>query len=173
MMQNEELVVLVDQNDSYLGVMEKHEAHQKGLLHRAFSVFIFNSNNELLLQQRASTKYHSPLLWTNTCCSHPRLGESVLEASNRRLLEEMGMSCELQIVDSIIYKAQLDQGMIEHEFDYILIGKTDDLPKINPLEVEHYAYFSLESIKRSVTENPSNYTEWFKIIFPKLSFYPI
>jgi isopentenyl-diphosphate Delta-isomerase len=167
----EEFVVLVDANDNEIGKMEKYEAHRKGLLHRAFSVLIFNSKNELLLQQRAASKYHSPLLWTNSCCSHPRINESVLDAANRRLKEEMGLQTTLKVVDSFIYKAHLDKNMIEHEFDYVLIGKTDSLPKINREEVESYQYISLKNLIQLIENEPTNFTEWFKIIAPKISKY--
>lgn len=161
----EELVVLVDENDNELGLMPKMEAHEKAVLHRAFSVFIFNKNGDLMLQQRAADKYHSPLLWTNTCCSHQRDGESNLEAGKRRLFEEMGFTSELKEVFSFVYKAPFDNGLTEHELDHVMIGYFDDEPNINKAEVEAYKWMSLENVKSDIQENPSIYTEWFKIIF--------
>ncbi len=167
-----DFVVLVDVNDQQIGIMEKLEAHQKGELHRAFSIFIFNSQNQLLLQQRSHTKYHSPLLWTNTCCSHPRPNENILEAANRRLFEEMGIEgLKLKNVDTLLYRSKMENGLIEHEFDYIFIGKSDDSPKFNIDEVEAYKYLSMDDIKELVRQNPADFTEWFKIILPKLPFY--
>lgn len=162
-----EQVILVDTNDNPLGVMEKMEAHEKGLLHRAFSVFILNSKGELLLQQRAFSKYHSAGLWTNTCCSHQREGETNLEAGKRRLMEEMGMEVPLKEVFSFIYKAPFDNGLTEHEFDYVLVGYSDETPKINPDEVASWRWLSLNEIQQDILKNPKNYTEWFKIIFKK------
>lgn len=161
----EELVVLVDENDNELGLMPKMEAHEKAVLHRAFSVFIFNKNGDLMLQQRAAHKYHSPLLWTNTCCSHQRDGESNLEAGKRRLFEEMGFTSQLKEVFSFVYKAPFDNGLTEHELDHVMIGYFDDEPNINKAEVEAYKWMSLENVKSDIEENPSIYTEWFKIIF--------
>lgn len=160
-----ELVVLVNEEDAELGTMEKMEAHEKGVLHRAFSIFLINSKGELLLHKRAAHKYHSPLLWTNTCCSHPRPNESLQEATARRLQEEMGMSCSMKKAFSFVYKAQLDQGLTEHELDHVFIGQTDDVPKPNPEEVHDYKYVSLESLEANINEHPNEYTEWFKICF--------
>ncbi len=161
----EELVVLVDKKDNQIGLMPKMEAHEKAVLHRAFSVFIFNENGELMLQQRAASKYHSPLLWTNTCCSHQRDGESNLGAGKRRLQEEMGFTTDLKEVFSFIYKAPFDNGLTEHELDHVLIGFFEDRPKINKEEVEAYKWMMLKDVKNDIESNPSNYTEWFKIIF--------
>lgn len=161
----EELVILVNKKDEKVGLMPKMEAHQKAVLHRAFSVFIFNDKGELLLQQRAAEKYHSPLLWTNTCCSHQRDGESNLEAGKRRLQEEMGFTTNLKEVFSFIYKAPFDNGLTEHELDHVMIGYFDDAPKINKDEVESYKWMPLDVVKDDIQENPSIYTEWFKIIF--------
>ncbi len=161
----EELVVLVDQNDNQVGLMPKMEAHEKAVLHRAFSVFTFNNKGELLLQQRAATKYHSPLLWTNTCCSHQREGESNIDAGKRRLQEEMGFTTDLTEVFSFIYKEPLDSGLTEHELDHVLIGKFDGKPNINKDEVESYKWMLLEDVKSDIEKNPDNYTAWFKIIF--------
>lgn len=161
----EELVILVNEKDEQIGLMPKMEAHEKAVLHRAFSVFIFNDKNELMLQQRAAQKYHSPLLWTNTCCSHQRNGETNIEAGKRRLQEEMGFVCDLEEVTSFIYKAPFDNGLTEHELDHILIGHYNSEPKINSDEVESYKWMPLEAVKNDIEENPAFYTEWFKIIF--------
>ena len=161
----EEFVVLVDREDNELGLMEKQQAHVAGLLHRAFSVFIFNSKGELMLQQRASSIYHSPTLWTNTCCSHPRENESYLEAAHRRLIEEMGFDCNLTFKFNFIYKANLDNGLTEHELDYVFVGVFDEEPNLNPLEVMAYRWVEMEDLKKDIDKNPQNYTAWFKIIF--------
>nr|WP_199156193.1 isopentenyl-diphosphate Delta-isomerase [Pedobacter sp. ASV2] len=158
-----EQVILVNKFDEPQGSMEKMEAHQKGLLHRAFSIFIFNSKNELLLQQRAKDKYHSAGLWTNTCCSHPRLGESNIEAAKRRLREEMGMECVLTEAFSFIYKAPLENGLIENEFDYVFFGISDDLPIVNPNEVQCYRYMNLKVLQNDINKQPQLYTSWLKI----------
>ncbi|CAN5172972.1 isopentenyl-diphosphate Delta-isomerase [soil metagenome] len=163
----EENVILVNENDEQIGVMPKMEAHQKAMLHRAFSVFIFNDNDELMLQQRAHTKYHSPGLWTNTCCSHQREGETNIEAGKRRLMEEMGFSTELRDTVSFIYKAPFDNGLTEHEYDHILVGKFNEEPILNPGEAADYKWLSLEEVKKDMVINPDLYTAWFKIIFDK------
>ena len=162
-----EMVILVDKHDNQLGLMEKIEAHKKAVLHRAFSVFILNDNNELLIQQRALSKYHSPALWTNTCCSHPRNGESVLDAGNRRLNEEMGFETELYSLLSFIYRAQFDNGLTEHEFDHVLFGYYNDDPSINKLEVMDWKWVNLDFLKNDIITNSELYTIWFKIIFEK------
>lgn len=162
-----EFVILVDENDNDIGVMEKLQAHQEGLLHRAFSVFIFNDQEELLLQQRAISKYHSGGLWTNTCCSHPRPNETIKDAANRRLFEEMGMSCDLNIKTSFIYKTPFDNGLTEHELDYVLIGHTNQIPTINKEEVESYKWMPILDIKKDILSNPNQYTSWFKIALEK------
>jgi isopentenyl-diphosphate delta-isomerase len=161
----EELVVLVDENDKKLGLMPKMEAHEKAVLHRAFSVFIFNKNGDLMLQQRAAHKYHSPLLWTNTCCSHQRDGEANLEAGKRRLFEEMGFNADLKEVFSFVYKAPFDNGLTEHELDHVMVGYFDNKPNINKDEVEAYKWMALEDVKTDIEKNPHIYTAWFKIIF--------
>ncbi|REG87602.1 isopentenyl-diphosphate Delta-isomerase [Winogradskyella sediminis] len=163
----EEQVILVDENDTKIGLMPKMEAHEKALLHRAFSVFVFNDKNELMLQQRALHKYHTPGLWTNTCCSHQRDGESNLEAGKRRLQEEMGFVTELQEKTSFIYKAPFDNGLTEHEFDHIMIGYYNEDPNINPEEVASWKWMSLEDVESDIEKNPQLYTAWFKIIFEK------
>ena len=160
-----EYVILVDEQDNPIGSMEKIEAHQKALLHRAFSVFIFNNRGELMLQQRAKKKYHSPLLWTNTCCSHQKEGETSLKAGKRRLQEEMGFSCDLEEVFSFIYKAPFDNGLTEHELDHVMVGKYEEDPKINREEVEAFKWMPLKDIKKDIENKPELYTEWFKIIF--------
>ncbi|WP_338409846.1 isopentenyl-diphosphate Delta-isomerase [uncultured Flavobacterium sp.] len=161
----EEKVILVDTNDEPIGLMEKMAAHEQGLLHRAFSVFILNSKNEVMLQQRASGKYHSPLLWTNTCCSHQRALESNVQAGKRRLFEEMGFSVELKNLFHFIYKAPFDNGLTEHELDHVMIGYYNSEPQINPVEVESWKWMKIEDIKTDMKLNPEIYTVWFKIIF--------
>ena len=163
----EEKVILVNENDEQIGTMPKMEAHEKALLHRAFSVFVFNNKNELMLQQRAAHKYHSPLLWTNTCCSHQRVGEANIQAGKRRLMEEMGFVVDLEDTISFIYKAPFDNGLTEHEFDHILIGYYNDEPNINPDEVASWKWMHIEAVKNDILQYPELYTEWFKIIFDK------
>ena len=163
----EEKVILVNEKDEQIGLMPKMEAHEKALLHRAFSVFIFNEDNELMLQQRALDKYHSPGLWTNTCCSHQRDGETNLEAGKRRLKEEMGFVTELKETTSFIYKAPFDNGLTEHEYDHVMVGYYNDKPDVNPEEVASWKWMSLEAVKVDINTQPHLYTEWFKIIFDK------
>ena len=158
-----EFVILVDEKDNELGSMEKLEAHKKGLLHRAFSIFIFNDDGELLLQQRALTKYHSAGLWTNTCCSHPKPGEDLLSAANRRLIEEMGFSTSLSIKTSFIYKVEFENNLFEHEFDYILIANYNKQPQVNKSEVKNYKWLKLDEIKILIKNKPYDFTSWFKI----------
>ena len=160
-----EKVILVDKLDNETGKMEKQEAHIKGVLHRAFSVFVFNSKKELLLQKRAKAKYHSAGLWTNTCCSHPRPSELTMDAANRRLKEEMGMSCNLSKQFDFIYKAFLTNGLYEHEYDHVYFGTSNTPPIINLSEVDSYEYKTLECINKEIKNNPETYTEWFKICF--------
>ena len=166
-----EEVVLVNERDEQVGIMEKMEAHEKALLHRAFSICVFNNKNELLLQQRAQEKYHSGGLWTNTCCSHPRPGEALLAAGQRRLLEEMGFDCELFPAFHFVYHAKLDKGLTEHELDHVIIGKYNGEPLPNPDEVMNYKWMSLENIAEDMKTNPLDYTEWFKICFQELAEY--
>ena len=163
----EEKVILVNELDEQIGLMDKLEAHQKALLHRAFSVFIFNDKGETMIQKRALHKYHSPGLWTNTCCSHQREGESNIEAGMRRLQEEMGFVTELEEVVSFIYKAPFDNGLTEHEYDHVLIGNYSDVPNINKDEVADWKWMRLDDIKKDIEKNSDIYTEWFKIIFSK------
>jgi isopentenyl-diphosphate delta-isomerase len=161
----EEKVILVDVNDNPIGLMNKLEAHEKALLHRAFSVFILNEKKELMLQQRAHHKYHSPLLWTNTCCSHQRENETNIQAGTRRLQEEMGFVTELKEMFHFIYKAPFDNGLTEHELDHVMIGYYNDVPVINDDEVESWKWMKIEDIKSDMITNPDIYTVWFKIIF--------
>ena len=162
-----ENVILVDKNDTQIGLMSKLDAHKKGILHRAFSVFVLNNNNEIMLQKRAYNKYHSGGLWTNTCCSHQREGENSVEAGKRRLLEEMGFETELKIITSFIYKVEFENGLTEHELDYLLIGKYLKSPVINKQEVADWKWMKVELIADDIKLNPNNYTSWFKIIFDK------
>lgn len=159
-----EHVILVDENDSPIGTMEKLEAHQKGVLHRAFSVLLFNSKDELLIQKRSGNKYHSAGLWTNTCCSHPRPDETLTDAAKRRLREEMGIDVAVKPLYSFIYKVNLDKGLIEHELDHVLIGHFDGRPELNNNEVSDWRYASIPQLKKEIQENPDNFTHWFKLI---------
>ena len=163
-----EKVILVNELDEAIGEMEKMEAHEKGILHRAFSVFIFNDKNELLLQKRASAKYHSGGLWSNTCCSHPRAGEDVVDAGVRRLTEELGFHVPLHASFSFIYEAKLENDLIEHELDHVLIGRYSDEPVMNPEEVEDWKYMSLNELASDMKDHPDLYTVWFRIIFERV-----
>ncbi len=167
----EEKVILVNQNDEQVGLMPKLQAHEKGVLHRAFSVFILNDKKELMLQRRAYNKYHSSGLWTNTCCSHQREGENNIEAGSRRLMEEMGFTTALHEAFSFIYQAPFDNGLTEHEYDHVLIGYYEEEPNINPEEVADWKRMPLEAIREDMLINPYEYTEWFKIIFDKFYSY--
>ena len=163
----EEKVILVDREDNPVGTLPKMEAHEKGVLHRAFSVFILNQKGELMLQQRALHKYHSPGLWTNTCCSHQREGEENLQAGTRRLEEEMGFSVALEELFSFIYKAPFDNGLTEHELDHVMLGYYEGIPEINSDEVNAWKWMSLNEIASDLTVKPESYTVWFKIIFER------
>lgn len=163
-----EMLILVDRNDNEIGTEEKMKAHEEGTLHRAFSIFVFNDRGEMLLQQRAKSKYHSGGLWTNACCSHPRPGESVEQAGHRRLVEEMGFDCPLEVKFNFIYRAEFDDGLIEHELDHVLFGKYNGEIHFNPNEVENYRWVSIDELKKEMTENPDHYTVWFKIAFEKV-----
>ncbi|HLF51581.1 isopentenyl-diphosphate Delta-isomerase [Flavobacterium sp.] len=167
----EELVVLVNENDEQIGLMPKLEAHEKAILHRAFSVFVLNEKNEIMLQQRAHQKYHSPLLWTNTCCSHQREGETNIQAGDRRLFEEMGFRTELKELFHFIYKAPFDNGLTEHELDHVMIGYFNENPTINPDEVEDWKWMKIEDVKDDMIAHPAIYTVWFKIIFDEFYHY--
>ena len=162
-----EYVILVDTADCELGTMEKMEAHQKAVLHRAFSVFIFNDRGELMLQQRAAHKYHSPLLWTNTCCSHQGQGESNIEAGKRRLREEMGFEVDLDQKFHFVYKAEFDNGLTEHELDHVMVGYYNGEPTINPEEVASWKWIDMEVLQQDMKDHPQQYTAWFKIIFDR------
>ncbi len=163
-----EEVILVDIDDREIGTMEKMEAHEKAILHRAFSVFIFNDRGELLLQQRAKSKYHSGGLWTNTCCSHQRPGESTLDAAHRRMMEEMGFSCPMNEVFTFTYKSELNDGLTEHEFDHVLFGEYSDDPQPNAEEVQAWKYIGLEELNQDIQSNPDHYTSWFKICWAEV-----
>lgn len=161
----EENVILVNTKDEPIGLMPKLEAHEKAVLHRAFSVFVMNDKNQIMLQQRAHHKYHSPLLWTNTCCSHQREGESNIQAGSRRLFEEMGFNTELKELFHFIYKAPFDNGLTEHELDHVMIGYYNESPTINPEEVEDWKWMGIEDVQSDIQLRPEEYTVWFKIIF--------
>ncbi|CAH0334937.1 Isopentenyl-diphosphate Delta-isomerase [Flavobacterium sp. CECT 9288] len=167
----EENVILVNIHDEQIGLMPKLEAHQKAVLHRAFSVFVLNSQNEIMLQQRAHQKYHSPLLWTNTCCSHQREGETNIQAGTRRLHEEMGFVTELKELFHFIYKAPFDNGLTEHELDHVMIGYYNEAPVINKDEVESWKWMKIEDVKNDMIVHPELYTVWFKIIFEEFYHY--
>ena len=157
-------VLHVDENDNVIGLVPKLQAHKEGLLHRAVSVLLFTKSGDWLLQKRASEKYHSGGLWTNTACSHPYPNEDVKDAAERRLKEEMGLDCDLSKLYSFTYYAELDNDLIEHEIDHLFYGICDDLPSPNENEVSDFKYISSEDLNNDMKENPENYTEWFKII---------
>ena len=163
-----EEVILVSPQDEEIGYMEKMEAHQLGLLHRAFSVFLFNSKGEMLLQKRALSKYHSGGLWTNACCSHPRKGETIEQAASRRTREELGCEPELQKIHSFIYKAALDNNLTEHEFDHVLFGNYEGEMNLNINEVSEIVYLPIQQIRQEMNEQPDKFTVWFKIIFEEV-----
>ena len=160
-------VILVNSNDQKIGLMPKLEAHKRGILHRAFSVLIFNKKGELLIQQRALNKYHTPGLWSNTCCSHQIDGETNIEAGKRRLFEEMGFEVELFNFDSFIYNAYFENGLIEYEFDHILVGIFEGTPLINKNEVNDFKWITFDKLQKEIYSSPQNYTVWFRIIFEK------
>lgn len=161
----EEQVTLVDEQDLVLGSMDKMEAHLKGLLHRAFSVFIFDSDGNLLIQQRAANKYHSGGKWTNTCCSHPRMGEKTTVAAHRRLFEEMGMRCELDYVFNFTYKTVIQKNITEYEFDHVFFGISNQKPVPDLQEVADYRYLSMQNLARELDQNPDQFTKWLQICF--------
>jgi len=163
-----EHVILVDSSDNELGTMEKLEAHKRGVLHRAFSILIFNSGGELLLQKRSGKKYHSAGLWTNTCCSHPRPGETMKEATRRKLGQEMGFDTDLQFAYKFTYKASLENALIEHELDHVYIGQFDGIPQINPDEVDAWRFISIEALNAEILAAPQNFTYWFKLIMSEM-----
>lgn len=164
----QEQVILVDTNDQVTGYEEKLKAHQEGLLHRAFSVFVFNDKGELLLQQRALSKYHSAGLWTNTCCSHPRPGENTTDAAIRRIQEEMGFACELQPLFSFIYRVSFDNGLSEHELDHVLAGTYNGSPLPDEAEVMAWKWVNTNALTKDMHAHPENYTYWFCQLLPKV-----
>lgn len=168
MIDEKENVVLVDENDNETGTMNKLLAHRNGILHRAISVFVFNPNGQLIIQRRALHKYHSPGKWANTCCSHPRHGETVENAAHRRLMEEMGFDTRLEKAFSFIYKADVGKGLTEHELDHVLMGTFEGEPQINPEEVDTWKAVDMSDLRQDVKDNPVDYAEWFKIIFERV-----
>ena len=167
-MENKQYLILVDDLDRELGKMEKLEVHRTGSLHRAFSIFIFNSKGELLLQQRADEKYHSRGLWSNTCCSHPHFGETLTDALERRLTEEMGLMTKTIFAFSFIYKASLENELIENEFDHVYIGVSNQEPNPNSREVKNWKYMHPNLIRQDLLKNPKAYTVWFKLCFERV-----
>ncbi|RXK81830.1 isopentenyl-diphosphate Delta-isomerase [Filimonas effusa] len=163
-----EKVILVDENDCMIGTAGKMEAHRNAMLHRAFSVFIFNAQGKMLLQQRADTKYHSGGLWTNACCSHPRPEEATLVAAERRLTEEMGFTTPLTSVFSFVYQAPFDNGLVEYEYDHVFVGEYNGVIRPDSSEVKDFCFKYAEEIADSLREFPEKYTAWFHIAFPKL-----
>lgn len=159
---------MVDENDVPRGTMEKQEAHLKGELHRAFSIFIFNSKEEVLLQKRATSKYHSGGLWTNACCSHPAPDEEMQSAIHSRLKEEIGVECELKELFQYTYKATFDNGLTEHELDHVFVGYTDAHPILNQEEAESWKYMGKQEVLKEIKEYPGDYTVWFKLIYPEV-----
>ena len=164
-------VILVDKNDSEIGSEEKMKAHREGKLHRAFSVFVFNSKNELLLQKRAKAKYHTGGLWSNTCCSHPRSGEATEKSAHRRLKEEMGFDCELKEIFSFVYSVKFDNGLSEHEYDHVFVGRFDGNPVPNDEEADDFRWTALEKLKEDVRKNPEYYTYWLRVSLDKIISY--
>ncbi len=160
---HEERVILVDENDREIGTGEKIKTHIEGKLHRAFSIFVFNSKGELLLQKRARNKYHSGGLWTNTCCSHPRPGETIEKAAHRRLREEMGFDCVLKEIYSFTYQVEFEYNLFENEYDHVLQGEFDGEPMLNPEEASDCKWIDVEKLKKDIQDNPDNYTHWLKI----------
>lgn len=167
-MNTQEHVILVTSDNTEVGTMEKMEAHERGVLHRAFSIFVFNDAHEMLIHKRALHKYHSPGLWTNTCCSHPRPGETVMQAAQRRLNEEMGFQCALTERFHFIYKAELDQNLTEHELDFVLTGSFNGVPQANAEEVCDWKFVAIEELVADVETNPDAYTVWFRIALPRV-----
>lgn len=161
----EDLLILVDENDNPWGKLEKSLVHEKGLLHRAFSVFLFNSQGQLLLQQRADEKYHSGGLWTNSCCSHPRHDEYIVHAINRRLEEEMGIKCNTEFKFSFTYRTEFANGMIENEYDHVYFGISDELPQPSPDEVKDWKYSDLHSLENDLIQYPERFTAWLQVCF--------
>lgn len=164
----EENVILVNENDNEIGQAEKMAAHKEGKLHRAFSIFVFNDKKELMLQKREQHKYHSGGLWTNTCCSHPRPGEDLMDAAHRRLQEEMGFGCELKEIFHFTYSAQFE-GLSEYEVDHVMFGRYNDKPKLNSEEAEDWKWINLDDLNNDIEKNPDNYTVWFKIAMEEIN----
>jgi isopentenyl-diphosphate delta-isomerase len=162
-----EQIILVDKNDKQIGIGEKMAVHRKGQLHQAFSVFVFNKQGELMIQQRAKNKYHCPGLWANTCCSHPRLNEPTDQAAHRRLKEEMGFDCPLKEVGQFIYKTKFDNGLYEHEYNHVFVGQFNSQPKINPEEVADWKWVKMEKLKKDIKVNAKKYTYWFRVALDK------
>lgn len=163
-----ELLILVDENDTPIGAKEKMAVHREGLLHRAFSVFIFNTQHQLLLQQRSANKYHSPGVWTNTCCSHPNYHEDLQTAVSRRLEQEMGMQCNTKFAFSFVYKVAFENGLTEHEYDHVYLGISDDIPVPDSTEVSQWKYMDLPTLQLDIKNNPGNYSEWMKLCLPRM-----
>ncbi|NCU02751.1 MAG: isopentenyl-diphosphate Delta-isomerase [Chitinophagaceae bacterium] len=161
-------VILVNESDEVIGSMEKMEAHEKALLHRAFSVFLFDKEGNMLLQKRAASKYHSPSLWTNACCSHPMPGEETKDAALRRLKEELGFTTTINKAFHFTYKAVFDNGLTEHEFDHVFVGEYDGNMQLNPEEVSEVCYKPVAVINEEIAHNAGSYTAWFKIALPLL-----
>lgn len=159
-----ESVILVDENDNAIGTMEKMEAHHRGILHRAFSILIFNSRGQMLVQKRARTKYHSGGLWTNACCSHPKPDETIEETTRKRLIHEMGIDVHTTFSYKFLYKANLDSNLIEHELDHVFIGVFDGEPNVNPEEVEDWKFVNLNDLRIDTQLHPERYTQWFRLI---------
>ncbi|MBI2642320.1 MAG: isopentenyl-diphosphate Delta-isomerase [Candidatus Wildermuthbacteria bacterium] len=156
-------VILVDERDNEIGVLEKIEAHRLGKLHRAFSIFVFNSKGELLIQKRALAKYHSGGLWSNTCCSHPRPGEQLEVTARKRLKEEMGIECDLREIHKFIYNTEFGNGLVEYEYDHVLVGRSDDMPVVNSEEAEDWRWVDTRFLVADMKDNPDSYTYWFRI----------
>lgn len=163
-----EEVILVDENDNQIGVGEKIKIHKEGRLHRAISVFVINSDGELLLQKRGKGKYHSGGLWTNTCCSHPKPEENVKDAASRRLKEEMGFACNLKEAFAFTYRVKFENGLSEHEYDHVFIGRFDGLPKPHPEEVEDWKWIGMEELKKDIEKTPDKYTYWLRVVIDKV-----
>ena len=166
-MPNDEKIILVDGNDTQIGAAGKLETHEKGLLHRAFSIIVKNDKGEMMLQKRVLGKYHSGGLWTNTCCGHPRDGEDLVSAAHRRLREEMGLDCALEEITTFTYRVGLDHGLQENEFLHVFVGEHTDAPLLNPAEADDWKWIISEELKKDVAKNPDSYTHWFKIILGK------
>ena len=163
-------VILVDKSNRKIGIGEKMKVHQKGLLHRAFSIFVFNSKRELLIQQRAKSKYHCGRMWANTCCSHPKPNETYSQATHRRLKQEMGFDCKLKKLFCFVYRKEFENGLIENEYDCVFIGKFDGTPKPNKKEVMNYKWISVKDLKKDIKKNPNKYTIWLKIALDRIKF---